>query len=472
MSFFKYLIAIVLLPFFLFELALAEELVEAADELVVVIPSNYPPYYIVDENNEPDGFAINVFEAVASRAGLRYRYEIKNNWTDVCNALKNGSADIIPILSRTQKLQQFAIFTSAVDTFPLSIFVRDSNVDIHKPDDLHNHNIAIVQDECGNHFLSERDKITLSRFSSFEIAFQALLSGQVDAMVYPQTVMSNIIHEYGLSDKIRLINPPLVEVKLGIAVHKTAPQLKKKLELSLQSFINSDQYKQIYQQWLVHVKPFWDVEKVFWSMAGLMVLLVVILLVLRHRELMSLNASLQKQIDEATIQLSQSNDYLRDLTVTDTLTGISNRRAFENSMQELMSQAQRYQNEFCLLIFDIDDFKKLNDQFGHDMGDRVLKELVDRINEIVREVDVLSRWGGEEFTILMLQTNKAGALRMAERCRHIVADTLFDEVGPVTISLGVTGYLAGDNERKFFKRADDALYQAKAEGKNRIVWIG
>lgn len=472
MNFFKYLIVVVLLPFLLFELALAEELVEAADELVVVIPSNYPPYYIVDDNNEPDGFAINVFEAVASRAGLQYRYVIKQNWTDVCNALKNGSADVIPILGRTKKRQQDIIFTSAVETFPLSIFVRESNVDIHKPDDLDDHDIAIVQDECGNHFLSERKKISLSRFSSFEIAFQALLSGQSDAMVYPQTVMLNIVNEYGLRDKIRVISPPLVEVKLGMAVHKTATELMKKLELSLQSFITSEQYKQIYQKWLVHEKPFWDVEKVFWSMAGLMVFLVVILLVLRHRELMSLNDSLQKQIDKATLQLSQSNDYLRDLTVTDTLTGISNRRAFENSLQELMGQAQRYQSKFCMLIFDIDDFKRLNDQFGHDMGDRVLKELVDRINEIVREVDVLSRWGGEEFTILMFQTSKAGALLMAERCRHIIANTLFDEVGPVTISLGVTGYLAGDNERKFFKRADDALYQAKAEGKNRVVWIG
>jgi diguanylate cyclase (GGDEF)-like protein len=105
------------------------------------------------------------------------------------------------------------------------------------------------------------------------------------------------------------------------------------------------------------------------------------------------------------------------------------------------------------------------------MGDRVLKDLVDRISEIVRDVDVLSRWGGEEFTILMLQTGKEGALRMARRCRQVIADSFFDEVGPVTISLGVTCYQPGDNERKFFKRADDALYQAKAEGKNRVVWI-
>ena len=154
------------------------------------------------------------------------------------------------------------------------------------------------------------------------------------------------------------------------------------------------------------------------------------------------------------------------------MTGISNRRAFESNLEELMGQASRYKSTFSMLIFDIDNFKRLNDQYGHDMGDRVLKDLVERIKEVVRDVDILSRWGGEEFTILMAQTGREGALRMAERCRRIVADSLFDEVGPVTISLGVTCYRPDDNERMFFKRADDALYQAKAEGKNRVVWIG
>ncbi|MCK4710699.1 MAG: GGDEF domain-containing protein, partial [Gammaproteobacteria bacterium] len=303
-------------------------------------------------------------------------------------------------------------------------------------------------------------------------AFQSLISGQVDAMVYPQTVMRDIVNDYDLNDKIRVISPPLIEVKRGIAVSKKSPQLKDDLEIALQAFITSTQYNEIYRKWFVHQKPFWNAEKVFWSMTVLMVLVVGIFLAFRHRELVSLNSSLQQQIDLATEQLSQSNEYLRDLTVTDALTGISNRRAFENSLQEFMTRAHRYDNKFSMLIFDIDNFKRLNDQYGHDMGDSVLRELVNRVSNIVRDVDVLSRWGGEEFTILMVQTSKEGALKMAERCRKVVADTLFDEVGSVTISLGVTGFQQDDNDRKFFKRADDALYQAKSEGKNRVVWNG
>ncbi len=452
--------------------AQAEPFTKLADELIVAIPEYYPPYYILDEDQNPAGFAIDVFEAVALRAGIKYRYDIQKNWSVICEALYNGEVDIVPTLGLTAERQKLALFTSAVETFPVSIFVRTSNIYIKNLEDLDNKVVAVVQDECGYKALDHREEVVLATYNNFDTAFQSLISGQVDAMIYSQTVMEKIIIEYDLNDKITTILPPLMEVKRGMGVRKSAPQLREKLEIALQAFLISDDYKKIYQKWFVVEKPFWNVEKVFWSMVLILILVIVVFVVFRHRELMLLNASLQQQIDEATLQLSQSNDYLRDLTITDTLTGITNRRAFENSLQEFMSRAHRYGNNFSMLIFDIDDFKRLNDQYGHDMGDRVLVDLVDRIREIVRDVDVLSRWGGEEFTILMMQTEKEGALRMAERCRHAVADTLFDEVGPVTISLGVTCYQEGDNERRFFKRADDALYQAKAEGKNRVVWIG
>jgi diguanylate cyclase (GGDEF)-like protein len=262
-----------------------------------------------------------------------------------------------------------------------------------------------------------------------------------------------------------------MEVKHAIAVVKGRTDVKAKLDTALRGFMLSEEYNHIFQQWLVlPEKDFWDVQKVFWTMAALMLFLVMSFLIIRHRELVTLNASLQQQIDEATSQLSQSNEYLKDLTVTDALTGINNRRAFEHSLNELMTRAHRYQQSFSMMIFDIDDFKHLNDSYGHDMGDRVLQEIVDRIQNTVRDVDILCRWGGEEFTVLMPETQKVGALKMAERCRQAIAAELFDEVGPVSISLGVTCYQADDNERKLFKRADDALYQAKADGKNRVVW--
>lgn len=449
----------------------AQKLV-AADELVVTVPAKFPPYYSLDSKGQPAGFAIDVFEAVAERAGLRYRYEIKHSWKDAIQSLKDGVGDIIPNMGITDSRSNFIDFTSPVITFPISLFVRHSNRDINTLQDLTGNKVAVVSNNVSHHELKKLTEVTVVEFSNIDIAFYALISGQVDALAYPDPVMWYIATEFKLDDKIRALSPPFLEIKRAIAVKKEAPELLERIEQSLQAFLSSDQYKQVYKKWFSSKAPFWDVTKVFWSMMAVVILLVIVFVIFRHRELLALNASLQKQIDDATHQLSASNEYLKDLTMTDALTGINNRRAFENSLQTLMGHAGRYNDGFSMLIFDIDDFKLLNDRYGHAMGDRVLQDLVERILGMVRDVDELCRWGGEEFTILMPQTSHKGAMKMAERCRKVVADTLFDEVGPVTISLGVTCFCKNDSERRFFKRADDALYQAKSEGKNRVVWIG
>lgn len=448
----------------------AQELV-IAEELVVAVPLRFPPYYQTNNAGNPEGFAVEMFNAVAERAGLRYRYKVYLTWQDVISAMKKGEADIIPIFGISAERREYLDFTSTVMTFPVSIFVRSSFQDIESSADLANLKVAIIKSNVAVPVLKDRKDIDLVLFSDLDIAFQALIRGEVDALAHPEPVTWHLARTIDLADKIKVIDPPIMEVKHAIAVSKNRGQLLKQLDTGLQAFLNSSAYENIFQQWLVQPeKSFWDARKVFWTMAALMILLIMLFLILRHRELVTLNASLQQQIDDATSQLSQSNEYLKDLTVTDALTGINNRRAFEHSLNELMTRAHRYQQSFSMLIFDIDDFKKLNDNYGHDMGDRVLQEIVDRIMNAVRDVDILCRWGGEEFTILMPETQKKGALKMAERCRRAVADELFDEVGALSISLGVTSYLPEDNARKLFKRADDALYQAKAAGKNQVVW--
>ncbi|MDJ0880532.1 MAG: diguanylate cyclase [Gammaproteobacteria bacterium] len=450
--------------------ASAEQL-PVAEELVVAVPEKFPPYYQTNPKGETEGFAIDMFNAVAERAGLRFRYQVYLNWMDVISAIKTGEADIIPIFGISQQRREFLDFTSSVMTFPISIFVRSSFQEIESTKDLTNRKVAVIKSNVAVPVLKNLKDVELVIFSDLDIAFHALIRGEVDAFAHPEPVTWNMAQSIDLDDKIKAIEPPLMEVKHAIAIGKKREQLMQQLDTGLRAFLNSPDYEKIYQQWFVlPEKSFWDAKTVFWTMTILMVILTMLFLILRHRELIALNASLQQQIDDATSQLSQSNEFLKDLTVTDALTGINNRRAFEHSLNELMTRAHRYQQSFSMLIFDIDDFKKLNDTYGHDMGDRVLQEIVDRIKNTVRDVDILCRWGGEEFTILMPETQKDGALKMAERCRRAIAEELFDEVGVLSISLGGTCYQPDDNERKLFKRADDALYQAKAEGKNRVVW--
>lgn len=160
---------------------------------------------------------------------------------------------------------------------------------------------------------------------------------------------------------------------------------------------------------------------------------------------------------------------LQQEATTDRLTGLYNRLRFDVALGESLAHQRRYGREASLIMIDLDHFKRVNDNFGHDTGDQVLVELARRLQQACREPDFLARWGGEEFVILMPGTAAADAVEAAERLRHDVAQEPFAGIGTITISAGVTGFVAGDNSNTLFKRVDKALYAAKAGGRNRVA---
>ncbi|SDK46605.1 sensor domain-containing diguanylate cyclase [Billgrantia gudaonensis] len=149
----------------------------------------------------------------------------------------------------------------------------------------------------------------------------------------------------------------------------------------------------------------------------------------------------------------------------DHLTGAHNRRAFDRAIRQAIRQAEHSGDGFSLLLFDIDHFKAVNDSYGHDAGDAILKRLATRAGEGLRSTDLLARWGGEEFAILLLDTPLKGATTFAERLREQVAMSRFEGLA-ITISLGITEYRPGDDLDSLLARADDALYRAKRSGRN------
>lgn len=160
---------------------------------------------------------------------------------------------------------------------------------------------------------------------------------------------------------------------------------------------------------------------------------------------------------------------LEQLSLTDALTGAGNRLLFNRSLTQEMQRSHRYENALSLIIFDIDFFKQINDEFGHDIGDNVLIEIVGQIKEELRDTDIFCRFGGEEFTIILPETDILEANKMAERLRAKIEglNTVFPK--PVTISFGVAQLTKWDNTKTLLKRGDDALYQAKEKGRNRVV---
>lgn len=156
------------------------------------------------------------------------------------------------------------------------------------------------------------------------------------------------------------------------------------------------------------------------------------------------------------------------LATTDSLTGIANRREFTGIMEREVDRAKRYGTPMSLAMYDLDYFKRVNDTFGHDVGDYVLQAVTGLVKENIRANDVVARWGGEEFMVLMPQSDMQAARNVSEKLRLTIAGHHFDKVGKLTASFGVAAFEPQDDLNSLLKRVDDALYQAKEQGRNRV----
>jgi diguanylate cyclase (GGDEF)-like protein len=145
------------------------------------------------------------------------------------------------------------------------------------------------------------------------------------------------------------------------------------------------------------------------------------------------------------------------------------RRALKSELLRRLSEAQRYAEPLSIILLDIDRFKDVNDHFGHDIGDHVLRTLVERLGRQLRASDVLGRWGGEEFVIVAPRTDAVPASELAERCRRALEAEPFPTAGTVTASFGVAARIDGGDPDDLLRRADDALYAAKRAGRNHVV---
>lgn len=171
-------------------------------------------------------------------------------------------------------------------------------------------------------------------------------------------------------------------------------------------------------------------------------------------------------INQKTIE--EKNKKLKEISDKDRLTGIYNRRKLEEILKEIYNKAQRYNKVFSIILLDLDHFKKVNDNYGHQAGDKVLKEVSSLLLEKIRKVDYCGRWGGEEFLIILPETDLESAVILAKRLRGEIENYKFTKVEKITSSFGVSAYSNNKDIKDIIKAADDALYKAKDEGRNRV----
>lgn len=264
-------------------------------EVTAVTLRNWPPHFITDDKTgKPAGFAIDIMNRVAELSDIKVRYVVCDTWPDAFEALRNHRAVLAPNMGITDERLGLYDFTTPYETFRISIFVRNATVGINEISDLDGKKVGVVKQNQGLVLMRERGVSNLQIFNSMEEAFMALLSGSVDALVYPEQPITGIAMRSGLEGKIKIVAKPLQEIKRAIAVIKGEPILFSKLDKAISQFIKTSEYQMIYEKWYGKPEPFWNVTRVIIVMGVVLVLTIASMLAWRYASIVRLNRSLSE----------------------------------------------------------------------------------------------------------------------------------------------------------------------------------
>ena len=196
------------------------------------------------------------------------------------------------------------------------------------------------------------------------------------------------------------------------------------------------------------------------------------------REMEQRNKSLEGELDSSSEEIDRLKtdlELMRHEATTDALTGVANRKKFDDELRRAVTEAMEEGGDLCLIMLDIDHFKRFNDTYGHQVGDQVLKLLALTLREGTKGQDTAARYGGEEFAIILPLTDLGGAFKLADNLRKKISikelrnKTTNEKLGQITVSAGVAQFDMGEPIPQFIARADEALYMAKHAGRNRVV---
>ncbi|MBT3905073.1 MAG: transporter substrate-binding domain-containing protein [Rhodospirillaceae bacterium] len=290
----------------------ADNTKKSLNKIIAAMPQNFPPHYSIDSSGQPTGFAVDVMNAIAKKAGIEVSYDIKENWRETQGALKSGKAHVIPNLGISIKRKEFAIFTTPLEKFHISIFVSKERTDLKNLADMKGIIVGAVDANVGARLLAKRTDLELRIFATFHEAMLALLSGRVEALAYPESVTWKSSRKMKLDGQIRVLAPPLKTIKRAIAVRKDLPELLKRLQVAMDGFIGSTAYKEIYSKWYDADRPIWTADR--FLLIALVIMGLIVVGFAGWPLINRVRANAWAQLAEDGSQATERNEPFRSLT--------------------------------------------------------------------------------------------------------------------------------------------------------------
>ncbi|GGK78041.1 transporter substrate-binding domain-containing diguanylate cyclase [Amphritea balenae] len=402
--------------------------------------------------NGYEGIIPDYIELIQQRSGLKFKTVNTHSWNQTVTAMKVAKCDLIDGAMQTHNRALYMDFTRPYMSMPAVLAVSKSyngELDLQR---LLRHPVAIVKESAFH-------EIILARYPETKIVPVASLlegllliqQGDAVAIIDAADSISSVASNNNISE-IKILNLVHDSFDISIAINPKLGHtpLRSILNKTIDS-ITPEEKSAIRNRWIKLTFEHETNYDLMWQIISVVALLVIFL-AYRYR----------------IIQLH--NLQLQEMARHDHLTGLYNRRMLRDMLNDTTAISNRYNRPVSLIFFDLDDFKQVNDNLGHNEGDKVLRTIADILKNNCRLTDYFGRWGGEEFLIILPETDLSAAEQSAEKLRTAIASHPFNLTQEVNItgSFGVTEYKTREPIDSFVHRADQALYRAKAAGKNCI----
>jgi len=417
----------------------------------------------LNEKEEHIGMSSDYYSLFERMTSAKFELIKTENWNQSVEFIKEKKCDMLALGMETPERKQFLNFTSDYLEVPLVVATRVDVPFINHILDLEGKKIGIIR---GDAFV----KILRQKYPSLDIievddiydGLDRVKDGQLFAFI---DTLASIGYEFQSQyfGELKIAGKISESLKLSIAVVKEDLILLNILQKAVNNITN-ELHRKIFNKW-IPIKYEKDVDYSFlWKvLAGAVVFILLVLY--WNTKIITANRLLK----EAQKDIQLKNEELKKLSITDTLTNLYNRRKLEELIQSEIDRCDRFHHTFSLVMLDIDHFKKVNDTYGHQIGDQVLIQIADILKASLRKTDFVGRFGGEEFVIITLETNEKEVVDLVEVFRTKISNHTFPQVGHKTASFGITTFKPNDTLQSLIKRADDALYEAKNTGRDNIV---
>ncbi|WP_177203438.1 transporter substrate-binding domain-containing diguanylate cyclase [Marinospirillum celere] len=437
--------------------------------LRVAVDPDWPPFEYYDAEQRLQGISADYLRLLEERLGIEVELVRGLTWPEVVKAIANKEIDLLPAVSSTPERRQFLNFTQPYVRSPM-VIVTDHEVDfIADMNQLRGEKVLVVEGYASDEMLSTHfPDLDITRVTTSIEGLRQVAAGNAYGFVGNLAAATHLIRSDGLAN-LKVSGQAPYSFDLGMAVRDDWPELVQILDKFLAS-VSQQEHAAIYSHWVEL-----PVEQGFpWRsvLPGLtLLLLVLIILGLYTLHLANLNRKIRQansRLFQAEAELRKKNEELEEVSITDKLTGSYNRHHLDRVLNEQAELVRRHQRSLSVVLFDLDFFKAVNDQHGHQLGDEILKKFAVLVKSKTRSSDIFGRWGGEEFLLICPETNSQQACLVAEKIRMALESYEFPAGIQQRLSAGVMSLQAGMTIHQLLSGADYQLYRAKEAGRNQV----